>query len=115
MEGQRPSFEGLCNELLEEEQLLSQQTQSADAIRTPSDSSEGEPDRVSGLRAPSAWWAKLLRQHGTVTLPPGKPTRPVTVVSGCTGAAAEIAVFKAGGLCTVAVRVRAGVRVIRNA
>ena len=95
MEGWHPSLEGLCNELLEEEQLLSQQTESADAIRTPSDSSEDQQHQVSGLGAASIWWAKLLRKHSTLTQPRADHSRPVTVLSGCTGAAAEIAVFKA--------------------
>ncbi|CAE7332350.1 unnamed protein product [Symbiodinium sp. CCMP2456] len=98
MEGWHPSLEGLCDELLGEEQLLSQRTESADAIRTPSDSSEDQQNQVQGLGTVSIWWAKLLRKHSTLTKSRADHNRPVTVLSGCTGAAAEIAVFKALGI-----------------
>ena len=95
-----PSLQTVCDELLEEEVLLSQQTDSADAVRTPSESSEGEP-HSKGLVPPSlgVWWAKLIREHSPSRHGGTVPERPVTVLSACTGAAAEIAVFKASGVC----------------
>ena len=94
-----PSLQKVCEELLQEEALLSQQTESADAVRTPSDSSEGDP-HSKGLMPPSpgVWWAKLICEHSPPRHPNDTvPERPVTILSACTGAAAEIAVFKAGG------------------
>ena len=98
MQGFHPSLACLCSELLEEEELLlsqqTQQTASADAVRTPSES-EGE-ESAAGLRPPSTWWSKLLVKHAP---PPEREIKNVTVVSGCTGAAAEVAVFQAQPTC----------------
>ena len=89
-----PSLQTVCDELLEEDVLLSQQTESADAIRTPSESSTDDP-HSRGLLESKVWWAKLLKDHSPPLSTGPQPERPVTVLSACTGAAAEIGVFKA--------------------
>ena len=93
------TMDQLCDELLQEEhtaeQWLSQRTNSADAVRTPSDSSEDGESRVASLQPATLWWAKLLRKHKKPDRNTQHRAKPVTVVSGCTGAAAEIAVLKA--------------------
>ena len=96
VEGFHPSLEGLCEDLYLEEQILSQQTDSADAVRTPSTSSEEAC--ATGLGQARTWWAKLLQQHLPLPDTVNGPFRPITIVSGCTGAASEISVFKAGKL-----------------
>ena len=88
-----PSLQTVCDELLEEDVLLSQQTESADAVRTPSVSSD-EP-HSKGSSQSTVWWAKLIKDHSPPTRAGSEPERPLTVLSACTGAAAEIGMFKA--------------------
>ena len=91
------SLENVVQQLLEqeEEQQLSQETGEAEEIRTPSDSEQSSSD--CGVKTPHvSWWARLLQKH--MPLPKDRivpSNRPITIVSGCTGAGAEIAVFKA--------------------
>ena len=63
--------------------------------------SEAESSSSSGFKL-REWWSQLLleaAQHLGLQWP-GKVSKPLIVVSGCTGSSAESAVFKAGqGFC----------------
>ena len=94
-----PSLEGVCQDLLQQDFLLSQQTDSADAIRTPSESSHGSDESFkpgAPLRPAKVWWAQRIIEYAPPPEDRLKPGGPVSIVSGCTGAGAELAAFKAG-------------------
>ena len=88
--------ESLLDELNQEHDILTQESEKAECLRTSSDSDDdaaNEDDRL--------WWARLLYQHAP---PPGstplqtrrdlRKTR-LRILSGCTGLCSEAAALKA--------------------
>lgn len=96
----------VCEDLDVQVSQESRTTQEAEALRSSSDSEDDvQPCAASGPvssgpvpRRPSLWWARQIWEHtqdAALAAEAFWPSKPVKVLSACTGTCAEGAVFKA--------------------
>lgn len=89
------SWAGFLNELTHSIQRKDSAEEKQLDLAYPVGSSSVSNDSRPSPEAPRLWWARLLKEHSTFKMRDHDPTKPVTLVSGCSGLCSEAEALKA--------------------